>query len=33
MEKARAFGFEAMNPGILYRTLRNMEKDGMCHTS
>ena len=33
MEQARAFGFGAMNPGTLYRTLRNMEKDGLCHSS
>ncbi|MBV9455123.1 MAG: helix-turn-helix transcriptional regulator [Rubrobacter sp.] len=26
MERAAAFGFEAMNPGTLYRTLRQMEK-------
>ncbi len=30
MERAAAFGFEAMNPGTLYRTLRHMEKDGLC---
>ena len=29
MEQATVFGFEAMNPGTLYRTLRNMEKDGV----
>jgi PadR family transcriptional regulator PadR len=29
MERAAAFGFEAMNPGTLYRTLRQMEKDGV----
>ncbi len=28
MERMAAFGFEAMNPGTLYRTLRQMEKDG-----
>ena len=32
MEQAAAFGFEAMNPGTLYRTLRNMEKDGLCES-
>ena len=29
MEQATVFGFAAMNPGTLYRTLRNMEKDGV----
>jgi poly-beta-hydroxybutyrate-responsive repressor len=29
MERLTAFGFEAMNPGTLYRTLRQMEKDGV----
>ena len=28
MERAAKFGFEAMNPGTLYRTLRQMEKNG-----
>ncbi len=28
MERAAAFGFGAMNPGTLYRTLRQMEKNG-----
>ena len=32
MEQARAFGFEAMNPGTLYRTFRNMEKEGLCRS-
>ena len=30
MERTAAFGFEAMNPGTLYRTLRRMEKEGLC---
>ena len=30
MERAAAFGFEAMNPGTLYRTLRHMEREGLC---
>ncbi len=30
MERAAAFGFEAINPGTLYRTLRQMEKEGLC---
>ena len=30
MERAAAFGFEAMNPGMLYRALRHMEKEGLC---
>ncbi|HLL40164.1 MAG TPA: helix-turn-helix transcriptional regulator [Rubrobacteraceae bacterium] len=29
MDRTAAFGFEAMNPGTLYRTLRQMEKDGV----
>ena len=32
MERTARFGFEAMNPGTLYRTLRNMEKDGLCQS-
>ena len=32
MERAAAFGFEAMNPGTMYRTLRNMEKDRLCQS-
>jgi len=31
MEQA-AFGFGAMNPGTLYRTLRHMERDGLCES-
>ena len=30
MERTAAFGFEAINPGTLYRTLRQMEKEGLC---
>ena len=33
MERARALGFETMNPGTLYRTLRQMEKDGVVESS
>jgi len=33
MERASALGFEAMNPGTLYRTLRQMEKDGVVESS
>ncbi|MGF1471798.1 MAG: poly-beta-hydroxybutyrate-responsive repressor [Rubrobacteraceae bacterium] len=33
MERASAFGFEAMNPGTLYRTLRQMEKDGVVEST
>jgi PadR family transcriptional regulator PadR len=29
MEKLAAFGLQAMNPGTIYRMLRQMEKDGM----
>jgi PadR family transcriptional regulator len=32
MERTAAFGFEAMNPGTLYRTLRQMEKDGVVRS-
>ena len=30
MDRAAKFGFETMNPGTLYRTLRQMEKEGLC---
>lgn len=33
MDRAATFGFEAMNPGTLYRTLRQMEKDGIVKSS
>ena len=32
MEQAAAFGFVAMNPGTLYRTLRHMKRDGLCES-
>jgi PadR family transcriptional regulator, regulatory protein PadR len=32
MEQAVAFGFVAMNPGTLYRTLTHMERDGLCES-
>jgi PadR family transcriptional regulator PadR len=32
MEQAAALGYETMNPGTLYRTLRHMEKDGLCQS-
>ena len=32
MQRAAAFGFGAMNPGTLYRTLRQMEKEGLCES-
>jgi PadR family transcriptional regulator PadR len=32
MERIAGFGFEAINPGTLYRTLRQMEKDGLCES-
>jgi PadR family transcriptional regulator, regulatory protein PadR len=32
MKRTAEFGFEAMNPGTLYRTLRHMEKDGLCES-
>src|SRR5215213_6994228 len=28
-----SYGFEAMNPGTLYRTLRQMEKEGIVESS
>lgn len=33
MEKMAAFGFAAMNPGTVYRTLRQMEKDGIISST
>jgi poly-beta-hydroxybutyrate-responsive repressor len=30
MDRIARFGFEQINPGTLYRTLRQMEKDGLC---
>jgi PadR family transcriptional regulator PadR len=27
---AREFGFEQISPGTIYRTLRQMEKEGLC---
>jgi len=33
MEKMAAFGLNTMNAGTFYRTLRQMEKDGMVHSS
>ncbi|HET7480680.1 MAG TPA: poly-beta-hydroxybutyrate-responsive repressor [Rubrobacteraceae bacterium] len=33
MERASTFGFEAMNPGTLYRTLRQMEKEGIVEST
>ncbi len=32
VERMTALGFETMNPGTLYRTLRQMEKDGLCES-
>ena len=32
MEQTAKFGFGVMNPGTYYRTLRNMEKDGLCES-
>lgn len=32
MERLEEFGFEQINPGTLYRTLRRMEKDGLCES-
>src|SRR4028118_1837472 len=33
MEQARTLGFEKMNPGTMYRALRQMEKDGVVESS
>lgn len=33
MEKMSEFGLSAMNPGTFYRTLRQMEKDGVVSSS
>jgi len=33
MERLAAFGYEAMNPGTLYRTLRQMEENGTVKSS
>jgi len=33
MEKMATFGLAAMNPGTFYRTLRQMEKDGMIRST
>jgi PadR family transcriptional regulator PadR len=30
MECLTQFGFEQINPGTMYRTLRQMEKEGLC---
>ena len=32
IEQTARFGFETMNPGTFYRTLRHMEKDGLCES-
>ena len=32
MEQTAKFGFQATNPGTFYRTLRHMEKDGLCQS-
>jgi PadR family transcriptional regulator, regulatory protein PadR len=31
-ERYVELGFEAINPGTVYRTLRKMEKDGLCES-
>ncbi|MBE3557826.1 MAG: poly-beta-hydroxybutyrate-responsive repressor [Ktedonobacteraceae bacterium] len=33
MERMASFGFGMMNPGTFYRTLRQMEKDGIVSSS
>jgi PadR family transcriptional regulator, regulatory protein PadR len=32
MERLEQFGFEEVSAGTLYRTLRRMEKDGLCES-
>ena len=32
MERMVELGFEAMNPGTFYRTLRKLEKEGLCES-
>jgi poly-beta-hydroxybutyrate-responsive repressor len=32
MERLEEFGFEKINSGTLYRTLRQMEKEGLCES-
>lgn len=32
LERLEEFGFEEINPGTLYRTLKRMEKDGLCES-
>ncbi len=32
MERAVELGFDVANPGTVYRTLRKMEKDGLCES-
>ena len=32
IERTAALGFGTMNPGTLYRTLRHMERDGLCES-
>jgi poly-beta-hydroxybutyrate-responsive repressor len=32
MERLEEFGFEEINPGTLYRTLRRMEREGLCES-
>ena len=32
MKQAATFGFEAMNPGTMYRTLREMEENGVVRS-
>jgi PadR family transcriptional regulator PadR len=32
MDRAVEFGFETLNPGTVYRTLRKMENDGLCES-
>ena len=33
MERLAEFGFEAINPGTLYRTLRKMENERLCQST
>jgi PadR family transcriptional regulator PadR len=33
IERMAEFGFEQINPGTLYRTLRKMDKEGLCEST
>lgn len=33
MDRAKEYGFEEINPGTLYRTLRHIEREGLCNST